>query len=303
MSGRLRPVTESGMRAIRRGGLLLACGLLLGSTGTALAQGQPARTPRPADATLYFVDIADGARIPQTSTIRFGLRNIGVAPAGVQMPNTGHHHLVIDRDLPPPDRPIPNDFSHVHYGAGQTEAEVTLPPGEHTLQLLLGDHNHVPHDPPIASSRIRVTVVDQAAPTPGSMARKPSPKEARVYFVELRNGQTIPPDAIVRFNLRGMGVAPAGVAYANSGHHHLLVDTDLPALDRPIPNDFKHLHFGAGQTEVKLNLPPGRHTLQLLLGDENHVPHNPPVMSEKIRVTVARPQRAQKPKKRDRRRG
>jgi hypothetical protein len=85
-----------------------------------------------------------------------------------------------------------------------------------------------------------------------------------------------------------MGVAPAGSDRENSGHHHLLIDTDLPPLDQPIPNDFNHLHFGAGQTEATVNLPPGRHTLQLLLGDENHVPHNPPVMSKPIRVYVSR---------------
>lgn len=275
-----------------RGTSLLALACLLAGIGGAHAQA-PARSPRPADASLYFVDLTDGARLPQTSTLRFGLRNMGVAPAGLQGSNTGHHHLLIDTEVPPLDRPIPNDFNHVHYGAGQTEAEVTLSPGEHTLQLLLADHNHVPHDPPLVSPRIRVVVAgDQAGAAPGARARRPSPKEARVYFVGLRNGAVIPPDAVVRFNLKGMGVAPAGVAHTNTGHHHLLVDTALPALDRPIPNDFNHLHFGAGQTEVKLSLPPGRHTLQLLLADENHVPHDPPVMSERIRVTVARPRPA-----------
>lgn len=85
-----------------------------------------------------------------------------------------------------------------------------------------------------------------------------------------------------------MGIAPAGVAKPNTGHHHLLIDTPLPPLDRPIPNDFNHLHFGAGQTEARINLTPGRHTLQLLLGDENHVPHDPPVMSPRIEVIVTR---------------
>jgi hypothetical protein len=85
-----------------------------------------------------------------------------------------------------------------------------------------------------------------------------------------------------------MGVAPAGIERPNTGHHHLLIDTKVPALDQPIPNDFNHLHFGAGQTEADVTLPPGKHTLQLLLGDANHVPHNPPVMSKPITVTVTR---------------
>jgi hypothetical protein len=95
---------------------------------------------------------------------------------------------------------------------------------------------------------------------------------------------------IQRFGLRGMGVAPAGLERANSGHHHLLIDTELPPLDKRIPNDFNHLHFGAGQTEAEVTLKPCPHTLQLLFGDKDHVPHNPPVMSPRIRVVVAEPQ-------------
>ena len=104
----------------------------------------------------------------------------------------------------------------------------------------------------------------------------------------LQDGSTLPPNATIRFGLVNMGVAPAGIDRPNTGHHHLLVDTKLPPLDEPIPNDFNHLHFGAGQTEATVTLSPGRHTLQLLLGDANHVPHDPPVMSQPITVTVSR---------------
>jgi hypothetical protein len=90
----------------------------------------------------------------------------------------------------------------------------------------------------------------------------------------------------VWFGLRNMGVAPKGVDYANTGHHHLLIDTDLPPLDREIPSDRNHLHFGAGETETMIELPPGRHTLQLLMGDDRHVPHDPPVYSKRISITV-----------------
>jgi hypothetical protein len=86
--------------------------------------------------------------------------------------------------------------------------------------------------------------------------------------------------------LRNMGVAPKGVKMANVGHHHLLVDTELPAMDQQIPNDRNHLHFGAGETEARIELPPGKHTLQLLLGDQDHVPHDPPIYSGRITVTV-----------------
>ena len=90
----------------------------------------------------------------------------------------------------------------------------------------------------------------------------------------------------VWFGLRNMGVAPKGVAFNNTGHHHLLIDTDMPPAGKEIPSDRNHLHFGAGETETMLELPPGKHTLQLLMGDENHVPHSPPVASRKITITV-----------------
>ena len=103
--------------------------------------------------------------MPTTFTVRFGLEKMGVAPAGVDKLNSGHHHLLIDADLPPLDKPIPNDESHLHFGAGQTEATVTLPRGRHTLQLLLGDAAHVPHDPPVYSKAV-VVYVGMSPPAP-----------------------------------------------------------------------------------------------------------------------------------------
>jgi len=185
------------------------------------------------------------------------------------------------------DQPIPNDFNHLHYGAGQTEADLELTPGEHTLQLLLGDRNHVPHSTPIMSERIKVRVVEaRGAPGAGPSQRHPSPAGAKVYLVYPTNNAYVPRNVVLRFGLVNMGVAPAGVEKVNTGHHHVLIDAPLPPLDQPIPNDFNHLHFGAGQTEAQITLPLGRHTLQLVLGDENHVPHNPPIYSKPIKVTV-----------------
>src|SRR3954468_22729386 len=116
---------------------------------------------------------------------------------------------------------------------------------------------------------------------------KPMPDNAKVYIIWPADGQVIQGGKFwVRMGLSNAGVAPAGIVKANTGHHHLLVDTDLPPLDQEIPNDHKHLHFGRGQTETILELPPGTHTLQLLMGDENHVPHDPPVMSKRITIVV-----------------
>jgi hypothetical protein len=258
----------------------------IASCGAAFSQSQRTGGPTPSapGAEVYFIDLKDGATVPAKLKIYFGLRNMGVAPAGSDRENSGHHHLLVDTELPPLDQPIPNDFNHLHFGAGQTETEITLKPGTHTLQLLMGDKDHVPHTPPVMSAAIRVRVVDPSA-------RKPAPADARVYFVGLEDGSVLPQKATIHFGLVNMGVAPAGIDRPNTGHHHLLIDTKLPPLDEPIPNDFNHLHFGAGQTEAIVTLSPGRHTLQLLLGDENHVPHNPPIMSKPIRVYVGKPRR------------
>lgn len=116
--------------------------------------------------------------------------------------------------------------------------------------------------------------------------RAASPEGAKLYFISPKDGKTISGKVTVRFGLIGMGVAPAGVANPGTGHHHLIVDAPLPAMDQPIPKDDKHLHFGNGQTETTLELAPGKHTLQLVLADANHVPHAPPVISKQIHITV-----------------
>ena len=118
------------------------------------------------------------------------------------------------------------------------------------------------------------------------MERTPAPDGANVYIITPNDGEQVTSPLTVRFGATGIGIAPAGVDHDKTGHHHLLVDTGMPNLNSPIPSDAKHLHFGGGQTETTVELEPGRHTLQLLLGDARHIPHAPPVASEKITVTV-----------------
>jgi hypothetical protein len=125
-----------------------------------------------------------------------------------------------------------------------------------------------------------------AASFAADLPRTAAAAKARVYFITPSNGQVIKGPVTVRFGLENMGVAPAGTAGEGIGHHHLIVDSPLPALDQPLPKDDKHLHFGKGQTETVLQLAPGKHTLQLVLGDANHIPHLPPVISEQITITV-----------------
>jgi hypothetical protein len=130
--------------------------------GPALADSDPGipRSPRPEDARVYIISPADGETVSSPVTVQFGLGGMGVAPAGVEKPATGHHHLIVDAPLPPADLPIPKDDHYRHFGVGQTEVVLELEPGDHTLQLVLGDHIHVPHDPPVVSEKITITVVD-----------------------------------------------------------------------------------------------------------------------------------------------
>lgn len=126
------------------------------------------------------------------------------------------------------------------------------------------------------------------ATAPAQPVQTPSPAGAKVYFINLKDGQEVTSPFLVQFGLSGMGVAPAGVEKPNTGHHHLLIDTTLSGdeLKQPIAMDDKHRHFGNGQTEAMITLPPGQHKLQLVLGDWSHIPHTPPVMSDVITITV-----------------
>lgn len=135
---------------------LLAAGMALSSLAFA------GDTPAPANAYLYIGWPNNGEVIRNGGNrpfrVWFGLRHMGVAPAGVDVPNTGHHHLLVNTDIPPLDEPIPADDNHLHFGRGQTQTQLSLPKGEHTLQLIMGDHAHVPHSPPITSPKITIRI-------------------------------------------------------------------------------------------------------------------------------------------------
>jgi uncharacterized protein DUF4399 len=120
--------------------------------------GRAGPTAAPADAYLYIGWPNDGEVVKSPFKVWFGLRGMGVAPAGVDRPNVGHHHLLINADPPPPGEPIPNNRTHLHFGGGQTETVLDLPPGKYTLQLVLGDKDHVPFDPSVVSKKTTITV-------------------------------------------------------------------------------------------------------------------------------------------------
>ena len=114
----------------------------------------------------------------------------------------------------------------------------------------------------------------------------PAPADAHAYFINLKDGQHVKSPVTIQFGLSGMGVAPAGVKFDNTGHFHLLIDAELPPKGEPMPMDARHLHFGKGQIEATVQLTPGRHTLQIAMGDGAHFLHHPPVVSDKITITV-----------------
>ena len=140
---------------------VLAVGLLSGllMLMSGLVQAAPAHSTAPEDAKVYFIQPMNGAEVPETFKVVFGLSKMGVAPAGTMKKNTGHHHLLIDLDtLPDLTKPLAKSEQIRHFGGGQTEAMITLPKGEHTLQLVLGNFAHTPHDKPVVSEKITITV-------------------------------------------------------------------------------------------------------------------------------------------------
>jgi len=135
----------------------------------------------------------------------------------------------------------------------------------------------------LASLLLGASLMVSAADLP----RTASPAGAEVYIISPQNGETVQSPVKVQFGLRGMGVAPAGVDVPDTGHHHLLIDVkDQPDMNQPLPVTDNIRHFGKGQTEADISLPPGRHTLQLLMGDKSHIPLNPSVESRAITINV-----------------
>jgi len=137
-----------------------------------------------------------------------------------------------------------------------------------------------------AGQKESVDAAPNAAPKAVTLARTPSPEGARVFFITPANGDTVSNPITIEFGIDGMSVAKAGDEQPNSGHHHLLIDADLPDLGLPIPASPNYVHFGDGSSSTEISLEPGTHSLRLLLGDHRHIPHDPPVASDPIMVTV-----------------
>lgn len=141
-------------------------------------------------------------------------------------------------------------------------------------------------DPVVADETAPQAGAVVVAEAPAAMSGTVSPEGASVFFITPADGDTVSNPVAIEFGIEGMVVVAAGVNDAHSGHHHLLVDTDAPDMGLPIPADANHIHFGDASTSTELTLEPGQHTLRLLLGDHLHIPHNPPIISDPITITV-----------------
>ena len=212
------------------------------------------------EGTVSIAEPEDGASLISPFRIQMMAEGVSVEPASAGVNDgRGHHHIIIDENLPPKGQPIPSDTQHLHFGKGQTEAILDLAPVEHTIRLLFAKGDHIPYDPVITST-IKVTVTEQL----------------KVSFIEPSEGAQVTSPITVKMSAEGIAVEPASEGvHEGRGHHHILVDTGLPPSGQPIPSDAQHLHFGKGQTETTLDLPAGDHTLSLVFADGSHIPYFP----------------------------
>ena len=226
-------------------------------------------------ASVHFVWPQDGAKIFEASKVIFGLtgKSIHVAGEKIDDQNLGHHHLIIDGKPIEKGKVVPADDQHIHFGKGQTETDVVLKPGKHTLTMQFADGAHRSYGPDM-SATINVEVVAAEA-------------ERKVFFVEPADGAKVKGPVKVKFGISGMKVQPAGEAPLDktTGHHHIIVNGEPMPLAKVVPADEKHIHFGKGQTEAELKLPPGKHKLTMQLADGAHRSYGPN-MSSTISIEV-----------------
>ena len=241
----------------------------------AALQKAPEKPAKP-QAKVQFAAPPNGATVFEDVHVVFNVTGMQVSPAGKDAADKtkGHHHVIVDGAPIPAGQPVPKDATHIHYGKGQLEGDLKLPPGKHKLTMQFADGNHLSYGPDL-SATIEVNVV------------KGPEKPAKVYFVGLKDGAKVKSPVALKFGLDGLKVRPAGedVLDYTSGHHHVIVDGAPIPAGQPVPKDATHIHFGKGQTEAKLELKPGKHKLTLQLADGAHKSYGPK-FSSTIEVIV-----------------
>ncbi len=224
---------------------------------------------------VLFLWPDDGSRVFTKTAVKFGVEGRTVRPAGEDATDktSGHHHLIIDGAAIPAGQMVPKDEKNIHYGGGQTEAEIELTPGEHTLTLQFADGAHLSYGPDWATT-VKVEAVAPPAPP-------------RVFFVEPTEGAELKSPVKLSFGLEGFAVRKAGedVKEKISGHHHLIIDGQPDGLGAMVGKDETHIHYGGGQTEAEVALTPGKHTLTLQFADGAHRSYGA-ALSQTITVNV-----------------
>lgn len=239
------------------------------------AAGGAAATEIPAGAGVSFLMPKEGSKVFETFSLAFAAANLTVTPAGeaVDDKSRGHHHVVVDGAPIPAGTVVPMDANNIHYGKGQTEAELKLAPGKHTLTLQFADGAHRSYGDAL-SSTIHVEVV-------------PEPTAGKVFFVEPTDGAKVKGPVKMKFGVEGYTVRPAGEDAIEqvTGHHHVIVDGQPVPTGTVVPMDETHIHYGKGQTEAELTLSPGKHTLTLQFADGAHLSYGAR-LSQTITVEV-----------------
>ena len=234
-------------------------------TGEKAAAEKAAETPKlgdpPADAKVMFVWPQDGSKVPPTFDMIFGVQGMTVTPAGeaVDDRTKGHHHVIVDGKPTPAGTVVPADETHIHYGKGQTRAQLTLKPGKHTLTMQFADGAHRSY-----GEKLSQTINIEVVPIEGT---------PKVMFLEPADGAKVKSPVQMKFGLEGLEIRPAmeDPLDKTTGHHHVVVDGKPIPLGQVVPADETHIHYGKGQTEATLELKPGKHTLTLQLADGAHL--------------------------------
>ncbi|MEM7533512.1 MAG: DUF4399 domain-containing protein [Chloroflexota bacterium] len=222
---------------------------------------------------VFFKMPLDGAIVPPTFQVVMNAAGVAVDPAGDIIENSGHMHILVDTDFVPAGEVIPNDEQHLHYGDGSLMTELTLTPGPHTLRLQLANGAHIALNGDEYRDEI-IVMVSEDAP------------DQSVGFVMPADGAVVPETFDVQMTAAGLFVDPAGDIVENSGHFHILVNTDFIPAGEVIPNDEQHLHFGGAQTMTTLTLEPGEYTLRLQLANGAHIALDGEQYRAEIQISV-----------------
>ena len=222
---------------------------------------------------VFFRQPTNNAIIPPTSVVKMGAEGLIVQPSGEINPGAGHMHILVDTDFVPAGEVIINDEQHLHFGDGSIEAELMLPPGDHTLRLQFADGAHIALEGEQFQDEITVLVEENAA----------SPS---VRFVQPTDGETVSSPLEVVMAATGLVVEPSGEIHQGAGHFHILVDTDFVPAGEVIITDEQHLHFGGGQLTTSLDLAAGEHILRLQFADGAHIALEGDAYQDMIVITV-----------------